>query len=167
MIKQLTEFEIKQWGSHKEVIIDYCMKKTTIDTMVEVGVGEFSTPVYKNLVKKLISYETDVEWFQFISKKYTDPNIEYILSTRDNLAPSLITLFNNNKIDLVLVDHSVENTYINQRAYIANISMLHNIPFIVIHDICQDILKDVTLTKNYNYFINNESINPSLLIEKK
>ena len=165
--KEHSDFEKAQWGSHTEVIIDYIMKNEKIDTMLELGSGEFSTPVYAPLVDTLCSVETDKEWYEYMQTTYPITNVVY-----KHLSPINIPFFleDLNMLKqlptLVLVDHTHEEIP-NQRALIANQLMKLGCKYIVIHDSCESIVDGIELNDNYNYSINSKSINPSLLLSRK
>lgn len=166
-IEDHTDFEKEQWGSHKEVIIDHIMKEDKINFMIELGSGEFSTPVYAPLVDHLISIETSEEWMNFMKNKHPIDNVEYILMHESKIPQYIEDLFVKDvNPDLVLVDHTHESIP-NQRMEVASQLMHKGCKHIVLHDINQDMLDKIENNEAYEYFINTKSINPSLWLRRK
>jgi len=165
-LKDYSEFELKQWGSHTEVIVDHIMKKEKISTMIELGAGDFSTPIYALKVDQLFSIETNLEWFSHVQQKYNLPNVRHIFLDDKDIPQWLEATFSMIKVDLVLVDHTHE-TVENQRALVSNQLMKLGCKHVVIHDICDSIQTAIDADPNYNFFVNSKSINPSLYIQRK
>lgn len=170
MIRQYSEhsdFEKAQWGSHKEIIIDHLIDKNQIETnsMLELGAGEFSTPVYAPLFKKFYSVETDKDWYEFIKTKYPFSNTEYHHLSDMQIQEFIDKLFEKDIPDCVLVDHT--HTIPNHRSMIANYLIKKGCKHIVIHDLCDDMYTTLEVNPAYEYLVNKKSINPSLLISRK
>lgn len=163
--KDHSDFEKAQWGSHKEVIIDNIMKKEKIDFLLELGSGEFSTPIYAPLVTTLVSVETNSEWYEYMRSKHPASNVEYKLISDKEIPEFIDSLVKIKVPNLVLVDHTHDIP--DQRATVANQLMQHKIKYIVIHDICQSIIDKIENNDSYEYFVNSKSINPSLLLSRK
>lgn len=168
MLKEHTDFEKKQWSSHQEVIIDYVMKHNKIDTMLEIGMGIYSTPVYAPLVSRFISFETNKEWYDFMIEKYPDlPNHSHSFVNDYDMPKIVQAMADNGDLpDLVLVDHAHPNV-LNQRAMVANLLMQLKCKFIIIHDVNEEMKATLDNSSDYDFYINSKSINPSILMVRK
>ena len=159
-------FEINQWGSHTEVILPI-IEEGQVDFMVELGSGEFSTPIYSKKCKKYISVETEPVWLEYMQKQCPEDHITFLHLEDSAIPGELERMFEEEKVpDLVLVDHTHLN-FEEQRATIANRLTELGCKFIVIHDMCKNIGEKIVVHPDYDYGINSESVNPSLLIRKK
>lgn len=65
------------WGSHVPVNIAL-LKTFSIDSVLELGTGHNSTPIFKQHTKKLISVEQDRKWLDMMETTYpADSNHRY------------------------------------------------------------------------------------------
>lgn len=164
---EYSEFELKQWGSHTEVILPI-IESEDIKYMVELGAGEFSTPIYSKVCKKFLLIETESIWLEYIKTICPEKHIEYRLLEDSAILGELEREFNKEQVpDLVLVGHSYNNVKEEQRAIISNRLTKLGCRYIVIHGICKNITEKIVVHPNYDYNINKDSINPSLLIKRK
>jgi hypothetical protein len=163
--EQHTQFERAQWGSHIDMINK--IYPDTIPFMLELGAGEYSTPVYAPRAARYISVQTDKEWFDYISKTYQYPNTSYLHIPDTEIEKYIDVLFMQSEIpDIVLVDHTHDNIP-DHRATIANKLQDTNCKYIVIHDMCQAVLDKIVKSPNHSYYVNHASINPCILITRK
>lgn len=64
------------WSSHQP-LIKAVMSYFEPKFVLELGVGDFSTPIFQQYPAYLLSVENDSDWAKFIAEKYNHDNIIY------------------------------------------------------------------------------------------
>lgn len=130
---KMNDWEIDQWSSHR-LILEPLLDNITMRTIVEMGVGRFSTP---NLVKRcynMISLENEVEWAETMAREldeYYNLWIDY-QDTKD--LSDRIEKYLHLAVDLLFVDHSGGPD--RRQAVLKGMDC--KIPYIVMHDFTED-----------------------------
>lgn len=153
----MTESEVKQWASFKEIMSPF-FEAVPIRIALELGAGHFSTPYLAENCSKVISYENYKNWYDEISTKLKHiRNLSLEYSERLDLSNE-ITFESGRNLDLVFVDHS------GDRKEAVETAMQHNIPYIFLHDFeIKDWLHS-SLPEDYILVHNTgKSINPTAL----
>jgi hypothetical protein len=122
----MTEFELQQWSSHK-FIFDPLFSLLEFTTILELGAGMFSTEYLASHCDRLISLETDSDWYDEMEKVLPE-NAQMFLHEKDQVDDYIGYYYDEYLPRLVFVDHS------GDRHRATRICMSLGVPYIVVHD---------------------------------
>lgn len=125
---------MSSYYTHRKILIKELEKISSEKNSIclEFGVGHGSSPIFKDFLEKndkmnVISYETDLEWFNNIKNLYSEKN--YIFTHTKNWNDLLVEENFKEEYDLIFVDQSP------WEARIKTIDIVgHKSKIIILHD---------------------------------
>jgi len=120
------------YNTHAEYLTTELTKLNEHSICLEFGVGEGSSPIFNDYINNaptsnVIAFESDLEWYDLISKKYTSER--YIFNYIDDW---------DNAINLININQIYDLVFIDQKPWEARIQILNQLKdiskIIILHD---------------------------------
>lgn|GEM_PF-4029322 len=152
-----------KWGSHLPAIAA-CFS-ASIGTVIEVGVGHFSTPFLHALCapasRELYSIEDDVEWARPFQDFYSTPSHHFLFGNYDELLPAFVDSHRMLPFGLAFIDNSPGGA---RRA--KDLSVLLPVSrYVIVHDYMDENVEHIApLIHGFEYHVLTRYAPPTLVV---
>lgn len=141
-------FDVNPWGSHQPLVI-HTLNTITEGDVIEVGIGDNSTPLLHLLCekqgRKLFSYEFETNWYDRYKLQYENDNHKMILLNATIFYNNEYT-FNKNHYAIAFIDCGS----LLSRQHAINF-LKDSVDYFIVHDTSEIINEKIIPYNNYDF----------------